>query len=101
MRYIEAIRAQGKNLRISREAVTARLRELDLAPWRDRCLGLVGMGASWNAIASVLPGYWSAGVRAAGWLGSELESAGAAAGAEAVVAVSQTGESAEIYSALS
>jgi glucosamine--fructose-6-phosphate aminotransferase (isomerizing) len=101
MRYFEAIRAQGKNLRISREAVTERLRELDLGPWRDRRLGLLGMGASWNAIVSVLPGYWSAGVRAAGWLGSELASAGAAAGAEALVAVSQTGESAEVYSALS
>jgi glucosamine--fructose-6-phosphate aminotransferase (isomerizing) len=40
-------------------------------------------------------------VPASGWLGSELESAGAAAGAEAVIAVSQTGESAEIHSALS
>jgi glucosamine--fructose-6-phosphate aminotransferase (isomerizing) len=59
------------------------------------------MGASSNAIASVLGEYWSAGVRAASWLGSELEQAGAAADAEAVVAVSQTGKSAEIYSALS
>jgi glucosamine--fructose-6-phosphate aminotransferase (isomerizing) len=101
MRYIEAVRAQGKNLRTSRAAVTDRLSSLDLAPWRDRRLALVGMGASSNAIAAVLGEYWSAGVRAASWLGSELEQAGAAADAEAVVAVSQTGKSAEIYSALS
>jgi fructoselysine-6-P-deglycase FrlB-like protein len=101
MRYIEAVRAQGKSLRTSRAAVTDRLSSLDLVPWRDRRLALVGMGASSNAIASVLGEYWSAGVRAASWLGSELEQAGAAADAEAVVAVSQTGKSAEIYSALS
>lgn len=101
MRYIEAVRAQGKSLRTSRAAVIDRLSSLDLAPWRDRRLALVGMGASSNAIASVLGAYWSAGVRAASWLGSELEQAGAAAEAEAVVAVSQTGKSAEIYSALS
>src|SRR5580698_8375681 len=101
MRYIEAVRAQGKSLRTSRTAVTGRLSSLDLAPWRDRRLALTGMGASSNAIASVLGEYWSAGITAAGWAGSELEQAGAAAGAEAVVAVSQTGKSAEIYSALS
>jgi glutamine---fructose-6-phosphate transaminase (isomerizing) len=100
MRYIEAVQAQGKNLRISRAAVTDRLRTLDLAPWRGRRLALTGMGASTNAIAAVLPAYWSAGLAAYGWLGSELERAGQAAGAEAIVAVSQSGKSAEIFSAL-
>jgi glucosamine--fructose-6-phosphate aminotransferase (isomerizing) len=100
MRYIEAVRAQGKNLRTSRAAVTDRLGSLDLAPWRDRRLGMAGMGASSNAIASVLGAYWSAGLRASGWLGSELQLAGSAADIEAVVAVSQTGKSAELYSAL-
>lgn len=100
MRYMEAVRAQGRNLRISRKAVTDHLRSLDLGPWRNRRLALVGMGASTNAIASVLPGYWSAGVPTSCWLGSELEVAGSAAGIEAVVAVSQTGESAEIHSVL-
>jgi len=100
MRYIEAVRAQGKNLRTSRAAVTDRLGSLDLAPWRDRRLAMAGMGASSNAIASALGAYWSAGLRASGWLGSELELAGPAADAEAVVAVSQTGKSAELYSAL-
>jgi glutamine---fructose-6-phosphate transaminase (isomerizing) len=100
MRYIEAVRAQGRNLRTSRKAVTDHLRSLDLAPWRNRRLALVGMGASANAIASVLPGYWSAGVQASCWLGSELELAGSAAGIEAVIAVSQTGKSAEIHSVL-
>jgi glucosamine--fructose-6-phosphate aminotransferase (isomerizing) len=108
MRYIEAVRAQAKNLRTSGEAVADRLRELDLSPWRDRRLALVGMGASWNAIAAVLPGYRAAGLRASGWLGSELasdlgsevEAAGSGSDVEAIVAVSQTGKSAEIYSAL-
>ena len=54
MRYIEAVRAQGKNLRISRSAVSGQLSSLDLAPWRDRRLGLAGMGASANAIAPAL-----------------------------------------------
>ena len=100
MRYIEAVRAQGKNLRISRSAVSGQLSSLDLAPWRDRRLGLVGMGASANAILSALRSYWSAGLTAVPWLGSELSQAGTAAGVEAVIAVSQGGESAEIIAAL-
>jgi glutamine---fructose-6-phosphate transaminase (isomerizing) len=100
MRYIEAVHAQGKNLRTSRAAVTDRLHTLDLAPWRNRRLAVTGMGASTNAIAAVLPAFWSAGLTASGWLGSELERAGQAAGAEAVIAVSQTGQSAEVFSAL-
>jgi fructoselysine-6-P-deglycase FrlB-like protein len=100
MRYIDAVRAQGKNLRTSRTAVTDRLHSLDLAPWRGRRLAVTGMGASTNAITSVLGAYWSAGLPAACWLGPELEAAGAAASAEAVIAVSQTGQSAEIHSAL-
>jgi fructoselysine-6-P-deglycase FrlB-like protein len=100
MRYIEAIRAQGKNLRSSRAAVTDRLRDLDPAPWRKRRLAITGMGASANAITAVLGAYRSAGLSASGWSGPELESAGPAASAEALIAVSQTGKSAEIYSAL-
>jgi glucosamine--fructose-6-phosphate aminotransferase (isomerizing) len=100
MRYIEAIRAQGKNLRSSRAAVTDRLRDLDLAPWRNRRLAITGMGASTNAITAVLGAYWSVGLPASGWSGAELQSAGPAASAEALIAVSQTGKSAEIYSAL-
>jgi glucosamine--fructose-6-phosphate aminotransferase (isomerizing) len=100
MRYIEAVRAQGKSLRASRTAVTGRLDGLDLAPWRNRRLAVTGMGASSNAISAVLGAYWQAGLPASGWLGSELELAGPASGAEAVIAVSQTGKSAEIHSAL-
>ena len=100
MRYIDAVHAQGKNLRTSRATVTDRLHSLDLAPWRNRQLAVTGMGASTNAIAAALPAYRSAGLTAFGWLGSELERAGRAAGAEAVIAVSQTGQSAEIFSAM-
>jgi glutamine---fructose-6-phosphate transaminase (isomerizing) len=80
--------------------VTDRLRDLDLAPWRDRRLAITGMGASSNAITAVLGAYWSVGLPASGWSGAELQSAGPAASAEALIAVSQTGKSAEIYSAL-
>jgi glutamine---fructose-6-phosphate transaminase (isomerizing) len=100
MRYIEAVRAQGKNLRVSRAAVTEQLGRLDLEPWRNCRLGLVGMGASANAIAPALGSYWSAGLLATAWLGSELARAGAAANLDAVIAVSQTGKSAEIVAAL-
>ena len=100
MRYIDAVRTQGKSLRASRTAVTDRLRSLDLTPWRQRRLALVGMGASSNAISAALPGYWAVGLAAASWAGSEFGLAGPAAAAEAVIAVSQTGKSAEVYAAL-
>lgn len=100
MRYLDAVRTQGQNLRGSRAAVTARLATTDLTAWRQRRLVLTGMGASSNAIAAALPGFWAAGVRAAGWSASDLLLAGSAADAEAVIAVSQTGKSAELYQAL-
>ena len=102
MRFIDAIRAQGEGLRVSRAAVSGALGSMDLVPWRGRRLVLTGMGASSNAIAAALPGYWAAGVPAAGWGGSELLLAGAAAVAvgDAVIAVSQTGKSAEVHAAL-
>lgn len=100
MRYNEAVRAQGDSLRSSAAAVTGQLAGLDLAPWRGRRLGLVGMGASANAILPALRPLWAAGLPAAPWLGSELSQAGPAAAAEAVIAVSQGGQSAEIVAAL-
>lgn len=100
MRYIEAVRAQGENLRSSGAAVSDQLKALDLAPWRGRRLGLVGMGASANAIGATLTSYWAAGLPATAWLGSELGCAGASANFDAVIAVSQSGKSAEIVAAL-
>lgn len=100
MRYIEAVRAQGDALRSSRTAVADQLKTLDLETWRGRRLGLAGMGASANAIAAALPGYWSAGLSATSWLGSELGYPGAAANFDAVIAVSQSGQSTEIVAAL-
>jgi glutamine---fructose-6-phosphate transaminase (isomerizing) len=104
MRFIDATRAQGKALRVSRAAVSERLGVLDLEPWRDRRIALTGMGASSNAIAAALPGYWAAGLPAVGWSSSELLLAGPAAlpdpAADAVIAVSQTGRSAEVHAAL-
>lgn len=100
MRFIDAIRAQGKGLRTSRAAVAAGLDAMDLARWRGRRLALTGMGASSNAIAAALPRYWAAGLPATAWSGADLAFAGPAAGAEAVIAVSQTGRSAEVRAAL-
>ena len=101
MRFIDAIRGQGDGLRASRAAVSARLDAMDLAPWRGRRLVLTGMGASSNAITAAPPGYWAAGIQATGWGGSELLLAGrAAVQDEAVIAVSQTGKSAEVHAAL-
>jgi fructoselysine-6-P-deglycase FrlB-like protein len=100
MRYIEAVRAQGKNLRASRKPVADSLQGLDLSPWRGRQLALIGMGASSNAISAALPAYWAAGLPTVGWVASQFGLAGVAAGAEAVVAVSQTGQSAELYTVL-
>ncbi len=100
MRYIEAVRGQGKNLRSSGAAVADQLKGLDLAPWRGRRLGLVGMGASANAIGAALSAYWAAGLPATAWLGSELGYAGAASNFDAVIAVSQSGKSTEIVAAL-
>jgi glutamine---fructose-6-phosphate transaminase (isomerizing) len=99
MRFIDAVRAQGDGLRASRAAVSGRLAEIDLAPWRGRPLVLTGMGASSNAIAAALPGYWAAGLHGVGRSGSELLLA-SADDAEAVVAVSQGGRSAEVYAAM-
>ena len=67
MRYIDAVRAQGQNLRASRAALSGQLAGLDLAPWREARLGLVGMGASYNAVLAAVGCYWAAGLRAAVW----------------------------------
>jgi glucosamine--fructose-6-phosphate aminotransferase (isomerizing) len=104
MRYTDAVRAQGQALRASRAAVVGQLAGLDLTPWRNRPLALVGMGASANAVAAVLGSYWSAGLTATGWLGSQLAGpvpvgTGPASAGQAVIAVSQSGKSAEIVAA--
>ena len=41
----------------SRASVAEQLAETDLASWRTAPLVLAGMGASYNAIATVLPFY--------------------------------------------
>ncbi len=100
MRYIDAVRAQGQNLRASRAALSGQLAGLDLAPWREARLGLVGMGASYNAVLAAVGCYWAAGLRAAAWLGSDLVRPGAAANLDAAVVISQTGRSSELVAAL-
>jgi fructoselysine-6-P-deglycase FrlB-like protein len=100
MRYLDAVRAQGRNLRTVREAIAPQLAELDLTPWRGARLGLAGMGASYNAIMATLGSYWTAGLMAAPWLGSDLRRPGAWRNIDAAIAVSQTGRSAEMVSCL-
>ncbi len=100
MRYNDAVRAQGRNLRAGRAAIASQLAELDPAPWRGGRLGLAGMGASYNAVLATLGSYWSAGLTAIPWLGSDLRRPGAARNIDAVIAVSQTGRSAEMVSCL-
>jgi glucosamine--fructose-6-phosphate aminotransferase (isomerizing) len=99
-RYVEAVRAQGQNLRASGAAVAEQLRELDLTPWRNRRLGLIGMGASYNAALASRGSFWAAGLAAAPWLGTDLERPGAARNVDAVIGISQTGRSAEVISCL-
>jgi glutamine---fructose-6-phosphate transaminase (isomerizing) len=99
-RYATAVRAQGRNLRSSGAAIAARLGEIDLTPWRDGRLGLIGMGASYNAILASLDSYWAAGLRGSPWLGFDLARSGAASNVDAVVGVSQSGRSREVLSCL-
>jgi glucosamine--fructose-6-phosphate aminotransferase (isomerizing) len=99
--FTTAVRAQGSNLRSSGAAIRAQLQELDFAPWRDRSLGLVGMGASYNAVLAGLGWYWSAGLAASPWLGSDLIRTGALRSISATVGVSQSGRSPEVISSLS
>jgi glucosamine--fructose-6-phosphate aminotransferase (isomerizing) len=100
MRYLDAVRAQGRNLRAVRKAIAPQLAELDLTPWRGARLGLAGMGASYNAIVAALGSYWTAGLMAAPWHGSDLRRPGAWRNIDAAIAVSQTGRSAEMVSCL-
>jgi fructoselysine-6-P-deglycase FrlB-like protein len=98
--FTTAVRAQGGNLRSSGVAIRTQLSELDLAHWRDRSLGLVGMGASYNAVLAGLGWYWRVGIKASPWLGSDLIRAGALQNVSATVGVSQSGRSPEVSDCL-
>lgn len=99
-RFTTAVRAQGSNLRSSGAAIRAQLQELDFARWRDRSLGLVGMGASYNAVLAGLGWYWRAGLDASPWLGSDLIRVGALRNISATIGVSQSGRSPEVIASL-
>src|SRR5260370_1354368 len=100
MRYLVSRLLLEKKMRTVREAIAPQLAELDLTPWRGARLGLGGMGASYNAILAPLGSYWTAGLMAAPWLGSDLRRPGAWRNIDAAIAVSQTGHSAEMVSCL-
>ena len=98
MRYIEAVRAQGKNLRSSRAAVTAQ------GPGPGALAGPAARpgghgGQRERDRDCVIGSYWAAGLPATSWLGSDRATPGAAGNFDAVIAVSQSGKSTEIVAA--
>jgi glutamine---fructose-6-phosphate transaminase (isomerizing) len=103
LRFIDAVHAQGTCLVASRASVSAQLAGTDLAAWRTAPLVLAGMGASYNAIATVLPFYRNSLTNpVSALLASDLLAGTPAPLAErpAVIAVSQSGQSREIVESL-
>lgn len=103
MKYIEAVHAQGSGMIASRASIMQQLALQDLVPWRSGPLVLTGMGASYNAILTVLPFYRSRLVGPVwGGLASDLLGWRSVPGAEhpAVIAVSQSGQSREVVESL-
>jgi fructoselysine-6-P-deglycase FrlB-like protein len=103
LRFIDAVHAQGTCLAVSRSSVADQLAGTDLTPWRAAPLVLMGMGASYNAIATALPFYRDRLLHpACGRLASDLLAERPAARAErpAVIAVSQSGRSREVVESL-
>ena len=103
MRFIDAVHAQGTCLVVSRASIAEQLADTDLASWRTAPLVLAGMGASYNAIATVLPFYTdSLGNPVCARLASDLLAGTPAPLGErpAVIAVSQSGQSREVVESL-
>ena len=103
MRFIDAVHAQGTCLVVSRASIAEQLAHTDLASWRTAPLVLAGMGASYNAITTVLPFYRdSLGHPVCARLASDLLAWTPAPLAEraAVIAVSQSGQSREVVESL-
>lgn len=100
MRYLDAVRSQGRNIRACYASVSTALSGADLLPWRNEHLSLTGMGASYNAILAAAPSYWDAGTRAACWLTADLMLPGAHRNVGALIAVTQSGRSSEVVSCL-
>jgi glutamine---fructose-6-phosphate transaminase (isomerizing) len=100
MRYLEAVRSQGRNIRACCASIATTLADADLLPWRNENLSLTGMGASYNAILAAAPSYWEAGAHASCWLAADLLLPGAHRNLRAVIAVTQSGRSPEVVSCL-
>lgn len=100
MRYLDAVRAQGCNIRACHAGAAARLFGADLTPWHGKMLALAGMGASYNAILAVVNSFWAAGLPVLPWLASDLQLGDTARLFGAVVAVTQSGRSTEVVSGL-
>ncbi|MBV9604086.1 MAG: hypothetical protein JO027_03205 [Solirubrobacterales bacterium] len=98
--YEQAVHAQAENLRASRAVVERQLAALDLGRWSGGHLALVGMGASYNALRGVVPALRAAGIHAELLSASEFCDGGAQRLVDAVLAVSQSGRSAETVAAL-
>jgi glutamine---fructose-6-phosphate transaminase (isomerizing) len=100
MRYLDAVRSQGDNIRACRASVATALADADLVPWRNENLALTGMGASYNAILAAAPSYWCAGAHTSCWLTADLMLPGAQRNLGAAIAVTQSGRSSEVVSCL-
>jgi glucosamine--fructose-6-phosphate aminotransferase (isomerizing) len=100
MRYLDAVRSQGRNIRACCASIATTLAGANLLPWRNENLSLTGMGASYNAILAVAPSYWKTGAHASCWLAADLMLPGAHRNLRAVIAVTQSGRSPEVVSCL-
>ena len=98
--YHDAIHAQPENLRGSRAAVQDELSRLDLARWRGGTIGLIGMGASHNALIGALPGLRARGTSAHVFSASEFCDEKLERYVDGLIAVSQSGRSTETLAAL-
>lgn len=95
MRYIEAIRSQGENLRSSYAAVSAATAGLDLEPWRRGRCAVAGMGASFNAALAAVPLQQRDFIDTIAMLASDLFDPALWATVSSTIAVSQSGRSRE------
>lgn len=101
MKYLDAIRSQGDNLRDSFRSVRQSLAALDLGPWRSGRVALSGIGASYNAAMAAAPTDQARGLDVVPLLASHLFDPCVWRDVASVVAISQSGRSSETVSSLS
>lgn len=100
MQFLEAVHAQGANLRSSRLVVLDAMAKLDLRPWRNGAMALVGMGASHNALLGAVHWFRANNIKACPYSSSEYCDAAGERLVDSVIGVSQSGRSVETLAAL-